>query len=735
MFSKNMTKFLLFGLFILNLISFTIPIQNPSFLDSNHFFANILKDSGTEQSNSVVYQTVPRLSKSASSNLQKDLINSTNIQFSKSAYYTSGWADTRWKFRKNITISASKVSSDLTNFPVYIDIFDTDLQQDAQASGNDILFTNASGDLLDHEIEIYDRVYNSSHSHLVAWVKTNLSSSQDTIISMYYGNPTAINQENPSAVWDENYEFVLHMNQDPSSSDILDSTSNNFDFNVESTGSMTSDDLVYGQTGHALTFDGNDDFIYLPISEGFIGPTSAMTFEFWIMFPNGGPGARDFLAVPATSGGDPRLSFYDEFEFHIETTTDTDTVTSNQTSFSANTWYHFVGLWNGSGVGIHQIYLGGSLDGFAGSPLSGTHISWNTLSIGTEDDSSDGPGGNADGDRFLHATLSEFRLSNTIRSATWIATEFENQNDTQTFYSISSEEKYSSTKEWHYTGLKFRKEIVIDANKVSGSGTLTNFPVLINLYDTDLHHPNNVQTDGDDILFCDASGTRLDHEIELFDQNYDGTQAHLIAWVEIPSLSGTDDTSIYMYFGNEGLTSQANSEGVWDSNYVGVWHLNQDPSGTPPQIEDSTSPSTDGTVYGSMTSNDLVSGVIGEALNFDGTEDFIDFGNPTEMQITGALTVETWFWSDNGDQNEYIIGKNGPGPDMRCWDLSFDPINNTHGYLIFRYDDDGVLPHYGEVSNVIYEAGQWHHVTGVYYPSTYLRMYLDGQLVYDNSTA
>ncbi|MHA2328293.1 MAG: DUF2341 domain-containing protein, partial [Candidatus Hodarchaeales archaeon] len=707
-------------------------MQEDTFLAFDDFIAPFMREIGFKEQQKSNYPHVPRLLSPSSINSQTNQSSSNTIHFKQSAYFVPGWADTRWKFRKNITIDYTKVSGTQTNFPVYIDLYDSDLQDDAQASGNDIFFTNASGHILDHEIEMYNRVYNSTHAHLVAWVKTNLSNSQDTIISMYYGNPTAVNQENPEVVWDDNYEFVLHMNEDPSSSDILDSTSNGYDFSVEAAGSMTSDDLLESKIGKAISFDGIDDYIYLPLSENFNGPTDSITFEFWLMLPNGwSPSSSRFLASTANTEEDPYLWFYNEFDFHIETDSGSDVLSSTQTTFTAGNWYHFSCVWE-SGT-IQRIYIGGSLDNEASTPHDGTHITWNTFSIGAEDNNADGPGGSSS-DKELNVTISEFRLSSTVRSADWISTEYENQNSPKTFYSLSSEENYSDIPDWHFPGFMYRKGITIDATEVSGSGDLSNFPILIDLYDSDLHHPYKVQPDGDDILFSDASGNMLDHEIELFNQNYDSTKAHLVAWVEIPNLSGTDDTEIFMYFGNSGLTSQTNPDAVWDSNYVGVWHLNQDPSGTSPQIKDSTTPSTHGTVYGSMTSNDLISGVIGDALNLDGTEDFIDFGNPSEVQIEGALTVETWFSSDS-DQNEYVISKNGPGPDMRCWDISFDPDNGSYGSLVFRYDTDGILPHYGEVDNVYYEVGQWQHVVGVYYPSNYLRMYLNGQLVYDNSTA
>ena len=62
----------------------------------------------------------------------------------------------------------------------------------------------------------------------------------------------------------------------------------------------------------------------------------------------------------------------------------------------------------------------------------------------------------------------------------------------------------------------------------------------------------------------------LDHEIEL----YDTTNDKLVAWVRIPTLDYNDDTVIYLHYGNPNVTvSTENPAGVWDDNFVGVYHL------------------------------------------------------------------------------------------------------------------------------------------------------------------
>ena len=54
-----------------------------------------------------------------------------------------------------------------------------------------------------------------------------------------------------------------------------------------------------------------------------------------------------------------------------------------------------------------------------------------------------------------------------------------------------------------------------------------------------------------DLIFRNTAGLQLDHEIE----SYNATNGTLVAWVRIPSLNPSGDTTIYMYYGNSSITS------------------------------------------------------------------------------------------------------------------------------------------------------------------------------------
>lgn len=197
----------------------------------------------------------------------------------------------------------------------------------------------------------------------------------------------------------------------------------------------------------------------------------------------------------------------------------------------------------------------------------------------------------------------------------------------------------------------YRKSITIDHTQVSGSTDLTDFPMLFSVTDPDLRTTANggkvTSPNGDDILFralddatCGGVGLApctLDHEIE----SYTGK---LVAWVRIPVLSATSDTTIYVYYGNSSITSPTeNPTGVWEANYKGVWHLHDD-------FEDSTSNNNDGTNNGSA--NDT--GHIADGQRFDGSNDYVQTTS-NELKTANAFTISLWFRADDTNFGQHLL--------------------------------------------------------------------------------
>ncbi|MFX1457228.1 MAG: DUF2341 domain-containing protein [Promethearchaeota archaeon] len=600
-----------------------------------------------------------------------------------------------YKYYKELTIDQTKVSGteNLIDYPMLVSIFDSDLRFDVQSDGDDIAFSN-NFQWLDHEIELFNQTYNGTHARLVAWVRIPvLSPFEDTNIRMYFGNPYIDSRESPTGVWNSNYEAVWHMNQDPSSSNILDSTSNGNDL---TTTGFASDQRVYnGKVGTAIAFDGINDYLTI---DSFLGPTNGFTFQTWFKFDAEYTigGAQKYLFcgnTPFYSNNMPRVRFYDGNAIGTVATANdnSDSCHGTKTVWAADTWFHYVFRFSVP-LKTTTLYLNGTVDGlkYEATDLSVPHSDWDKLCIGSN------WGSNVWGS----GAISEFRVVKGPLSSDWMTTEYNNQVEPSTFYSISSIQTVNVPS---ILDFQYFKEITIDHTKVSGSNNLINFPILISSYDSDLH--DKVQADGDDIAFNNGTSW-LFHEIELFNQNYNSTHAQLIAWVCIPILSSSVDTIIRMYYGNSTMNAQDNPQGVWESNYIAVYHLNDNPTGS---INDSTNKIP--MIGNNMDSSDLINGQIGYGFNFDssGTE-YLTSAKVTTIQ---AFTFSLWANPELHPNWEVLMNFDTEGSNFRYFAIS--DIDNI------GYDGEGGLSYFG--SGVSQNSWQFFVLT---YDGSQMKAYRNG---------
>ncbi|MHA1985330.1 MAG: DUF2341 domain-containing protein [Promethearchaeota archaeon] len=606
---------------------------------------------------------------------------------------------------KTITIDHNQVSgtSGLTNFPFLISIFDEDLRFDVQSDGDDIGFS--SNNLwLDHEIEVFDQTYNGTHAKLVVWVRISaLSATIDTIIRMYYGNSTMSSRQNPEGVWDSNYYAVYHMNQDPSSSFIMDSTVNDYDLTAGP--GFISGDLVDGVIGKAIQFGGVNTE-YLELTSGFSNPTNALSLEMWFR-----PQLFDTYQRYLTARWSyPDLRFRTNNQITTRIRNNLGNVSSTEGPFNGwmDQFYHFAMTWQGDSVGIQKHYINGSLDrqDYDAEAL-GTSSSWSGFNIGSDTDHSDPIGG----------LIEEFRITSNVRSLDWFQTEYNNQYNPNSFYTVDAEQNVV----WEPPNSQFfayYKLITIDQNEVSGSGIHYNFPFLFSFIDGDLKY--KVQSDGDDIAFA-TDGDWLDHEILVFDQDYSSTEAELKVWVQIPYLYSSKNTTIAMYYGNSTMSSRENAEGVWDSGYEAVYHLDDD-------FLDSTTHNRDGTNTGSVD----ITGKIGDGQDFerDRATDNIDIGT---WSVAGTqITIQTWINLESFDIGDArILSKNSGtsnAGEAHVWMLGTDTFpNRLRGRIKTGTSDSSgtstVVATSGDLS-----LGTW-YLTALIYDGSNIRFVLDGNPV------
>ena len=319
----------------------------------------------------------------------------------------------------------------LTNFPVLINLpSDASVKAHAQSSGNDILFTDSTGrNLLPFELESYNTTGNGD---VTAWVNiSSLSSINDTIIYMYYGNPTTISKANASGVWDSNYVGVWHLGPTTPNGSTLslnDSTS------YGNNGTNSSPAVTYTSSGE---IDGAGAFVYnastpthitVATSTSLNTLTSAMTISVWvkptstdlgslynrIISRNVLPNTDWFMEMDGSDAGHVACGNNDnnnEFDF--------------AQALTAGQWYFLTCTLNSS---AENAYLNGAFS--ASGTGEGSITTTGNVGIGADTDGTTGWDGGID----------EVRLSNIVRSAGWIQTEYNNESAPGSFYSVGNEE-------------------------------------------------------------------------------------------------------------------------------------------------------------------------------------------------------------------------------------------------------------------------------------------------------
>lgn len=212
------------------------------------------------------------------------------------------------------------------------------------------------------------------------------------------------------------------------------------------------------------------------------------------------------------------------------------------------------------------------------------------------------------------------------------------------------------------SGYSYGKTITIQGSKISG--TVTNFPVLINITsDNNLRTTANgghVQSaSGYDIAFTlPDCNTILPMQIE----KYTASTGELVAWVKLPSLTSGSNQIIYMFYGKTGVVTDPSSTSVWDANYMGVYHFNN-------SITDGTSNTRTLTEPGLATAN-LTGSKIGEGRRLANGPSFVSSASGAYLQLPSNIfntvtdfSFEGWVYLETVNTN---------------WERIFDFGRNTN---------------------------------------------------------
>ncbi|MCA9390294.1 LamG domain-containing protein [candidate division WWE3 bacterium] len=141
------------------------------------------------------------------------------------------------------------------------------------------------------------------------------------------------------------------------------------------------------------------------------------------------------------------------------------------------------------------------------------------------------------------------------------------------------------------------------------------------------------------------------------------------------------------------------------------------------------------TMNGTMTESDWVQGPrgFGSALDLDGSDDYLSQASNTQNNISGATSVSVWV-KFNTNEDFYIVSKAQDGTN-KSYELSTN-TGSSGPTVEFRTAATGTCLTWvssGDTSELT--LGEWYHVTGVYIPSTAIRIYLNGRLENENTTS
>ena len=140
--------------------------------------------------------------------------------------------------------------------------------------------------------------------------------------------------------------------------------------------------------------------------------------------------------------------------------------------------------------------------------------------------------------------------------------------------------------------------------------------------------------------------------------------------------------------------------------------------------------------YGYRYNSGLVVGAGGGApfvntysTEYDGVDDYINCGNPTDLQITGAFTLSVWTKLDSTVGTQACAISKDNGTSERAFTLWSKIVNKP----VFYIWNGATSYNVGGTTNIADDT--WHHVAVVYVPSTSIRIYVDGVLEGTNTTS
>jgi hypothetical protein len=598
-----------------------------------------------------------------------DLINSGRI--SVLVQDPSNWADSNCNYRRLLSFTKPFGTENLTNFPVLV-LLNSSRINYTSTNATDIRFYDADNtSLLYKETELWNT---SGNSYI--WVKANVSNTTTGFIWAYY-NCSNSNSDDATNVWDINYTGVWHLHYTNSSNYTMDSTPNDNDGKLINFNNNPPLNTT-GKIDNAFAFDGSND--HINVSDSNTLEPNNITFGIWIYPLSWTHTPTAVSLITKRSAG---TNGYFIFWFATTTTINFDWGGSSyrwDTTYNPplNTWTYLVLARNGT---HRMLYVNGSLYSSTTTPGDSSLIPTTAnLRIGYDTSVSQYP---------FNGTIDDVQISNFSRSASWINASYLSGSDSLITY--GQEEVQSG---WVDSSCNYRR--LLTFSKPFGTQNLVNFPVLIVLNSTRIDYTSTNQTD---IRFYDENYTTLLYkETELWN-----TSGNSFVWIKVPQVNNNTQDYIWAYY-NCSNSNSDNKTQVWDSNYKGVWHLHYTNSTN--YTMDSTSNGNNGKLTNFNNNPPLnATGEIDNAFAFDGSNDYVNCGGSSTLNLTSLATVSLWVKVNNFPAYTAVLTKTG----SVAWDKYIGVVFNSTAARVFVNAWD---TNYAVKTGL--STGTWYNVVGTY---------------------
>jgi hypothetical protein len=536
------------------------------------------------------------------------------------------WWNCGWTDRVKLTFDNSQQGT-LQNFPVMVRLNARRVDYARlQPDGEDVRFVDADGrTLLDHEVEKW--VDNSEGIYWVRVPQIDASSTSDHIW-LYYGNAATHTAEHAAGVWDSNFRAVWHLNSLAASS-----------VAGPPAGSVTGGWAAAGLVGAGKNFNGSSDNILFSQAPSVLGSLTSLTVSAWIKPTALFAGFAGIVSTRNQSENDFSdgnwVCYLDRDQVGFE---------ANSVAFPPNNGgpldtlldWHLVTVVLQQQSGRVRWYIDGR-QVYNQAATIPTYADQDNVVIGARYYF----GGLTD---YFKGVIDEVRVSAAPRAADWLRAEY-----------LTATDAFIQWPETAWWDAAYQHRLRVDFHSQRLVENLVDFPVLVELNAGALTW-GDVKSSGADLRFVDPEGTALPYQITGWSHG-----ARAAIWVKVPQINAYNSTDhIWMYYGNAAATAPANAAATWNSNFLGVYHLDGDALNATAGMHD-----------GAASNVTVASGIVGTGYDFErqvGDAVVIaDSGNLDDMAAQFSITAWVRPRQPTLDWQAFVSRENGASTDDLFW--------------------------------------------------------------------